>query len=112
MNKYLLSTVEARTNGKEVSDGDVVNMITKTIKELTEEAENYKLAGNLEEVANINEQKSILEKYLPKMLTVEEIKNIINELDDKSIPSVMKHFKAHYNGLCDMKLVSETVKNL
>ena len=38
MNKHLLATVEARTNGKEVTDADMVNMITKTVKELTEEA--------------------------------------------------------------------------
>lgn len=112
MNKHLLATVEARTNGKEVTDADMVNMITKTIKELTEEAENYSKAGNMEEVANINEQKATLEKYLPKMLTADEIKAIILKLDDKTIPAVMKHFKMNYNGACDMKLVSEVLKTL
>ena len=112
MNKHLLATVEARTTGKEVTDADMVNMITKTIKELTEEAENYSKAGNMEEVANINEQKATLEKYLPKMLTADEIKAIILKLDDKTIPAVMKHFKMNYNGACDMKLVSEVLKTL
>lgn len=112
MNKHLLASVDARTNGKEVTDADMVNIITKTIKELTEEAQNYQKAGNMAEVDNINEQKATIEKYLPKMLSAEEIKSIILSLDDRTIPAVMKHFKTNYNGACDMKLVSETLKNM
>ena len=89
-----------------------IKIIQKTIKELTEEAENYKRVGNEEEVNNINCQKSIIEKYLPSMLSVDEIKNIINGLEDKTVPSVMRHFKTNYNGQCDMKVVSDVLKNL
>ena len=46
------------------------------------------------------------------MLSPEEIKNIILALEDKSIPVVMKHFKANYNGQCDMRLVQEVLKSL
>ena len=37
----------------------------------------------------------------------EEIKEIINSLEDKSMPSIMKHFKQNYLGKCDMKLVNK-----
>ena len=47
---------------------------------------------------------------MPKLLTAEEIKAIIDSLEDKSMPSVMKHFKANYNGKCDMKMVSDIAK--
>ena len=46
------------------------------------------------------------------MLSEDEIKNIISGLSDKTLPSVMKHFKTNYQGLADMKLVSEIAKNL
>ena len=46
------------------------------------------------------------------MLSAEEIKVIIDGLEDKSIPSVMKHFKANYNGQVDMRLVQEVLKEL
>lgn len=46
------------------------------------------------------------------MLSAEKIKEIILSLPDKSVPAVMKHFKANYNGKCDMKLVNETLRNL
>lgn len=112
MNKHLLASVEARTFGGTVTDADMVKIISKTIKELNEEQENYEKAGNSEQVKNIAEQKAILEVYLPKMLSEDEIKNIILELPDKSTPSVMKHFKQNYNGSVDMKLVSDVLKSL
>ena len=60
----------------------------------------------------ITTQMAIAEKYLPKMMSDEEIKNAILALDDKSVPSVMKHFKANYAGLCDMRKVQEILKGL
>lgn len=112
MNKYLLASVESRTSGKEVTDADMVKIITKTIKELTEEEENYKRVGNAEKANDIAKQKSIIEVYLPKMLSENEIKSIIEKLEDKSMPNVMKHFKMNYNGKCDMKVVSDVLKSL
>ena len=112
MNKHLLAQVEARTSGKEVEDADMVRIIQKTIKELEEEKENYARVNNAEEVENIEYQKSLLEKYLPQMLSEEAIKLIILTLDDKTVPSVMRHFKTNYNGKCDMKVVSTVLKNM
>ena len=42
----------------------------------------------------------------------EEIIEEINKLDDKSMPSVMKHFKANFAGKVDMSLVSQIVRGL
>lgn len=112
MNKHLMAQVESRTNGKEVEDADMVRIIQKTIKELEEEKENYARVNNTEEVDNIEYQKSLIEKYLPQLLSEEEIKAIIDTLEDKTIPSVMRHFKTNYNGKCDMKVVSNVLKTL
>ena len=95
-----------------MTDADMVKIITKTIKELTEEQENYVRVGNQEKAAAILSQKNILEKYLPQMLSEDKIKEIILALDDKSVPAVMKHFKTNYAGQCDMKLVSDVLKNI
>ena len=83
-----------------------------TFKELTDECENYKKVNNVEEVENIQKQIKIVESYLPQMMSQEEIKNVIMAMEDKSVPSVMKHFKANYAGKCDMRLVQEVLKNL
>ena len=110
MNKVLLANIEAKKDGKELGDTDVVQILQKTIKELTEEKENYVKAGNMVEAENIEKQKEILTKYLPQMLSEEEIKAIIAEMEDKSIPSVMKHFKANYAGKVDMSLVNKIAR--
>ena len=112
MNKVLLANIEAKKDGKELSDVEVVQILQKTIKELTEERENYLKAGNEAEANNIAVQKELLTKYLPQMLSEEEIINIIAGLEDKSIPSVMKHFKANYAGKVDMGLVNRVARSL
>ena len=112
LNKLMLEVIKKREKGQEIDDADVSNILQKTIKELSEEKENYAKVGNNEEVEKITTQIATLEKFLPKMLSKQEIADIINSLDDKSIPSVMKHFKANYNGKCDMKLVQEVLKSL
>ena len=110
MNKVLLAQIELQKDGKELVDADVVQILQKTIKELTEEKENYIKANNTAEAENIEAQKKIIEKYLPQMMSEEEIKLEITKLEDKSIPSVMKHFKANYAGKVDMSMVNKIAR--
>lgn len=112
LNKLMLENIKKREKGQELDDADVANILQKTIKELAEEAENYTKAGNSEESGKIKQQIAIVEKYLPQMLSKEEIKNIILSLPDKTVPFVMKHFKANYNGKCDMRLVQEVLREI
>ncbi len=112
MNKIMLEKINKREKGQEITDADVSNIIQKMIKELNDEKENYQKAGNMEEVAHLEKQLEIAKTYLPKMLSREEIKAEIMKLDDKSIPVVMKHFKANFNGQVDMRLVQEVLKEL
>ena len=110
LSKYKALDIELRAQGKEASDADLVKLITKTIKELDEEKESYEKAGRQEEVRNILTQKSLIEKYLPKLMSEEEIKKVIASLEDKSMPSVMKHFKMNFDGKVDMSLVSKIAR--
>ena len=109
-NKVMLLNIELKKDGKELADSDVVQILQKTIKELTEEKENYIKAGNMNEAENVEKQKEMLVKFLPQMLSEEEIKNIIAGMEDKSIPSIMKHFKAEYAGKVDMGLVNKIAR--
>ena len=58
------------------------------------------------------QQIEFCKSYLPKLLTKEEIKNIILGLEDRSIPNVMKYFKTNYAGSCDMREVQDVLKSL
>ena len=60
MNKVMLAGIEAKAKGQELADSDVVQILQKTIKELTEERENYLKANNEVEANNIAIQKELL----------------------------------------------------
>ncbi len=109
--KIMALTIEKRAVGAEVTEQDVDTLLQKAEKELTEEREGFIKAGREENVNSLTAQIEIIKKYLPKLLSEEEIKEIIESLDDKSIPSVMKYFKQNYQGKADMRLVNAIAKN-
>lgn len=112
LNKIMLENIKKREKGLEVDDADVSNILQKTIKELSEEKENYIKVGNNSEAELIEKQIDIAKSYLPKMMSKEEIEKEINSLTDRSVPAVMKHFKQNFNGKCDMRLVQEVLKGM
>ncbi len=107
----LLMLQEKSGNGS-LTDNDVNAAIKKAVKELKEEREGYEKAGRQSDVDSLTKQIQAVEAYLPKQLSEEEIVAVINTLEDKSVPSVMRHFKANYAGTVDMKLVSEVLKKI
>lgn len=107
-----LIEVDKRAQGGILEDKDVLLLIQKLIKELEEQQQNYQKVGNCVEVENIEKQIEFCKSYLPKALTNDEIKSIILGLEDKSVPNVMKYFKANYTGSCDMRDVQEVLKSL
>lgn len=110
MNKYKLLEVEAKASGKVIGDEEMSKIIAKTLKELADEKQGYIDSNNTERVKLIEEQEETIKTYMPKQLDENKIREIISSLEDKSIPSVMKHFKANYAGVCDMGLVSRIAK--
>ena len=109
--KIMNLTIEKRAVGQEVTEGDVDTIIQKAVKELEEEREGFMKAGRQANVESLTRQIEYVKKYLPQLLSEEEIKEIISKLEDKSMPAIMKHFKANYQGKVDMKLVSILAKN-
>ncbi len=114
INKIMLATIEKRAKNEELSEGDVLSILQKTEKELIEEKSGFEKAGEAyaNKVASLDSQIKTVKSYLPQMMGKDEIKKIILSLADKSVPSVMRHFKANYNGKCDMKEVNEVLRSL
>jgi uncharacterized protein YqeY len=108
--KIMALTIEKRAQNEEVTQGDIDTLLQKAEKELIEERLGFEKAGREENVTSLTNQIEVIKKYLPKLLSEEEIREIISTLDDKSMPSVMKHFKTNYQGKVDMKLVSNIAK--
>lgn len=112
LNKIKLVEIEKRTANADLTDADVVAVLQKTLKELDEERQAFERAGRTENVQALNAQIAFVSAYLPKMMTDEEIRAEILALSDKSVPPVMKHFKANFAGKCDMRRVQEVLKSL
>lgn len=114
INKIMLATIEKRAKNEELSEGDVLSILQKTEKELIEEKSGFEKAGEAyaDKVASLDSQIKTVKSYLPQMMGKDEIKKIILSLADKSVPSVMRHFKANYNSKCDMKEVNEVLRSL
>lgn len=66
-----------------LSDEIVVSLINKEVKELKETQTFYKPEDQMYQ--DINEKIEALSTYLPKQLTVEEVKNIIITLKEKEL---------------------------
>ena len=100
------------TSGKNETptDKDVVQILIKFSKELEEEKQGYVAAGRNESAASLTRQIEAVSAFLPKLMSEAEIRAVIDSLEDKSIPSVMRHFKANYDGKADMGLVSKIAR--
>ena len=110
---FLLSKIKNRAIELKVevlSDTEVLAIIQKMIKELKDEAANFEKAGRSDKANNIKTQIVFVEAYLPKQLSEAEIRAEIAKLEDKSVPSVMKHFKANFAGKADMSLVNKIAR--
>ena len=112
LTRYKLQEVEARSQGKGIGDAECLSIIQKVLKELADEKEGYLKVNNADRMASISRQEETLKGYLPQQLSEDEIRREIMKLDDKSMPSIMKHFKANFAGKVDMSLVSSIARHL
>ena len=114
INKIMLATIEKRAKNETLNEGDILSILQKTEKELLEEKSGYEKAGAnyVDKVKSLEVQIATVKSYLPSLMSAEEIKEVILSLEDKSVPSVMRYFKANYNGKCDMKTVNEVLRSI
>lgn len=109
-NELNKKAIDTRVNV--LDDATSIAIIKKVAKQLDEERE-YNIKANRTERANeLEYQKNLILAYLPKQMSEQEILDIINTLEDKSMPSIMKHFKTNYQGKVDMGLVSKLARGL
>ena len=95
----------------ELSDSEVLVIVQKFIKELEDERESFRKADRNENVVNLTLQLSVIQNYLPKQLSEDEIRTEINKLEDKSMKSIMSYFKTNFAGKVDMSLVSRIARS-
>ncbi|MDR3290101.1 MAG: GatB/YqeY domain-containing protein [Rickettsiales bacterium] len=111
--------LDLRAKGKELTDGDVLNVIESMIKKGRESAEQF-LTGNRKDLSDKElEQINIISKYLPKQLNEKELKDVI-EAEVKlqkfekvsDMGAVMSFLKQNFSNRYDAKLASDIIKSI
>ena len=54
----------------------------------------------------------VMNEFLPKMLTEDELKEVIKASGLNNIGQIMKYLKENYNGLYDGKIASKLIKEI
>lgn len=105
-----IQTIEKNTGVENLSDEDVIKILNKTVKSLKETMVSLIDSQNVEKILTVKNELVIVDSYLPKQLSIEEIQSKIDSLVAsglKNMGMIMKEF----NSLpADKKLVSELVK--
>ena len=76
----ILLAKTAEGGKKELEDADIVKLIQKLLKQRKEAAEQYVAAGRQELADNELAEAKVLEEYVPKQLTPEEIEARVREI--------------------------------
>jgi len=101
---------------RELNDEDVLGVIGKEVKKRREAIEAYTAGGRTVQAETEKEEMEILQEYMPKQMTEDEIKEQILKI--KSIEGlsdfgqVMKVISPQFKGKADGRAVAEIVKKL
>ncbi len=99
--------------GRELEDADVVEVIQKEVKKRREAVQSYTAGGRAEQAQTEEEERRILEIYLPKQLTKIEIRAELVKMNlPKDFAGAMKMAAPVFKGRADGKEVAETVREL
>ncbi len=108
-----------KDGGIEIDDNRILEIIAKEVKKRNDSIADFQKAGREDLLNQANEEINILNEYLPKQLTREELteklKEIITQLGAtsmKDMGNVMKTAKATFGASADGKLINEIVKEL
>lgn len=114
----IMETKTAANGKKELEDVDIVKIIQKLVKQRNESAEIYEQNERPELAKNERMELDVLNEYLPKMLTEQEIEDVVikviadlNASSMKDMGKVMGYINKTYAGQVDGSVVSRVVKS-
>lgn len=109
--------MEELNTKKELSDEEVIGIVSKQIKTRKESITEFEKGGREDLINKTQSEIEILEKYLPEQLSEEEVNSIIEEAFNEIKPESMKdmgklmgYLNPKLKGRCDMGSVSKIIK--
>jgi uncharacterized protein YqeY len=108
---YSEAAMKGKNANRETTDEETVQVIQKFLKGVNETIGYLERCGgdNVEALTNASVEKTILESYLPKMATVDEIRKEVLSLKAigvSEIGAIMKHLKSVFGSSLDGKVAA------
>ena len=125
-NKDLLNVVrmvkgaiqlEEISKKRELTDEEVVAVISKQIKARKETIVDLEKGNRVDLIEKTNKEIEILNKYMPTLMSEDEIKDVINKIFEEENPTqadtgkIMGKLSGLLKGKADMGLVNKLVKD-
>ena len=108
-----------KDKGIKVEDEKIIEIIAKEVKGKKDALIDFEKGGREDLISQTNQEIAILQEYLPKQLTAEEIKveveKVIKDIGAtsmKDMGAVMKAAKAKIGAAADGRAINEAVKEL
>ena len=109
--------MEVINNKKEETDELVLEVVNKQIKMRLDSITEFKKANRLDLINSYQSEIDILQKYMPKQLSIEELNVIIDEVFDlvkpgsaRDLGKVMKEIMPLVKNKCDMTQLNNLIK--
>lgn len=103
----------------ELDDNQILEIIAKEAKKRKDSIGDYEKSGRQDLIDQINEEIAVLQEYLPKQLTDDELEEIIKKIIEKTgatsikdLGKIMKSAKEEIGTRADGKRINEMVKRV
>lgn len=102
------TAVGKNAGNRETNDAEVIAVVKKFIKNIDETI--TALSSRNQDASAFIAEKTVLEEFLPKQLSEDELKKIA--IGRSNMPDFMKYLKEKFNGQYDGKLASSVAKTV
>lgn len=103
----------------ELTDEEIISLIAREMKQRKDVLPDYERAGRKDMSCQLQAEIGILQSYLPRQMTEEELRTLIKEVihetkavGQKDMGAVMKIVVPRTKGMADGRLVSQLVKEI
>ena len=108
-----IQTIEKNTGVENISDEDVIKILTKIAKSLNETIKALSpIDGKGEDLVQACAELAIVQCYLPKQMSKEEVTGKVTEIVNSGVTNIGLIMKEFATLPVDKKLVSEIAKSL
>lgn len=108
-----------KDKGIEVEDNKILEIIAKEVKTKRDVLKDFEKANRQDLIEQTNQEIEVLEQYLPKQLSKDEIKEILKKIIEKigattmkDMGAIMKEAKIQMGASADGKTINEVAKEI